>query len=232
VSGQAKGVDVSSWQHPGGAEIDWHAVVDAGYTFAIVKATQGTTYANNWLARDLDDARAAGLLVGAYHFYEAGQDAGVQAKHFVGMLMGQQLELGVWLDWEPGPMPDWNANTEYQTFLTACEETRPNCGLYCAQSWLEPFKTTGAPIRRLWLSGWDGANEGMGALIYQHDVFDIPGIATPVNTNTLTSTRGLNIPTAPRDRPTAATTHSMVVQPEPEPEPEEPEPPEPTEPSG
>ena len=71
MSGAVKGVDVSSWQHPGQAEIDWHAVADDGYTFALVKATQGTNYVNNWLSRDLDDARSAGLLLGAYHYLEA-----------------------------------------------------------------------------------------------------------------------------------------------------------------
>jgi lysozyme len=232
MTGQAKGVDVSSWQHPGGAEIDWHAVVDAGYTFAIVKATQGATWVNQWLARDLDDARAAGLLVGAYHFYEQGPDAGVQAKHFTGMLMGQQLELGVWLDWEPGPMPDWAANTEYQTFLTACEEVRPNCGLYCAEDWLEPFKTTGAPIRRLWLPYPKVDVDGQAALLYQLNATDVPGIPTPVNRNLLGSARGLNIPTAPRPRPTAATTHPVTLPPD-EPEEVAPSPgPELTEPSG
>lgn len=232
MTGQAKGVDVSSWQHPGGAEIDWHAVVDAGYTFAIVKATQGATWVNQWLARDLDDARAAGLLVGAYHFYEQGPDAGVQAKHFTGMLMGQQLELGVWLDWEPGPMPDWAANTEYQTFLTACEEVRPNCGLYCDITWVDSLKTTGAPIRRLWLSvgPWNVAPPG--CLLWQEHEIDVLGIPTSVSTNVLTSARGLNIPTAPRPRPTAATTHPVTLPPD-EPEEVAPSPgPELTEPSG
>jgi GH25 family lysozyme M1 (1,4-beta-N-acetylmuramidase) len=62
------GVDVSRWDHPNGAAIDWPRVKAAGRSFAIVKATQSTTYTNPYFADDYAKARAAGLVVGAYHF--------------------------------------------------------------------------------------------------------------------------------------------------------------------
>lgn len=62
------GVDVSSYQHPNGAPIDWGAVAASGVKFAAVKATEGTYYTSPYAATDLRGAQAAGLSVIAYAF--------------------------------------------------------------------------------------------------------------------------------------------------------------------
>src|SRR3712207_4217398 len=84
------GVDVASWQHPGGRAIDWEQVRDARVDFATVKATEGspadgTGYTNPYFRADLAGARAAGLAVAPYHFY-LGRTPGTgaaQADHFI-----------------------------------------------------------------------------------------------------------------------------------------------------
>lgn len=69
-----EGIDVASFQHPGGAAIDWNAVAASGVRFAIIKATEGpggctgSTYANPWFRGDFTAAGNAGLYRGAYHF--------------------------------------------------------------------------------------------------------------------------------------------------------------------
>jgi GH25 family lysozyme M1 (1,4-beta-N-acetylmuramidase) len=69
-----KGVDVASHQHPDGRAIDWRAVRAAGISFAFVKVDEGATgtgagrYANPWFRADWDGARAAGVVVGPYHY--------------------------------------------------------------------------------------------------------------------------------------------------------------------
>jgi GH25 family lysozyme M1 (1,4-beta-N-acetylmuramidase) len=63
-----RGPDVSSFQHPRGAAIHWKKVKASGRTFAIVKATEGTTYTNPYFAKDYAAAGAAGLVRGSYHF--------------------------------------------------------------------------------------------------------------------------------------------------------------------
>jgi GH25 family lysozyme M1 (1,4-beta-N-acetylmuramidase) len=73
------GPDVASYQHPHptkahphGQPIDWTKVAKAGKDFAIVKATEGTTYVNPYFAgpyaNDYADSAAAGLVHGSYHF--------------------------------------------------------------------------------------------------------------------------------------------------------------------
>ncbi|MFO0682924.1 MAG: glycoside hydrolase family 25 protein [Sandaracinus sp.] len=69
-----EGIDVSEWQ----GNIDWNAVAGSGVRFAIVRISDGTyrdrTFAANW-----NGAQAAGLLRGAYQFFEPGVDPDVQA---------------------------------------------------------------------------------------------------------------------------------------------------------
>lgn len=207
----ARGVDVSTWQHPDGKPIDWHEVAASGITFALVKATQGTGWVNNWLARDLDDARSNGLLVGAYHFYELGVSAEAQVDHAISTLMGQELELGFYLDWEPAEVQSWELPATYGVFLEKAMQVRNPTGTYCDLSWYTQLKTTNQPIYRLWLADYN-PTEPVKCFMWQHSATgSVPGIPAPVDLDTLESTRGLNIPTAPKAAPTAATVHSVMA---------------------
>jgi GH25 family lysozyme M1 (1,4-beta-N-acetylmuramidase) len=84
------GPDVASYQHPYGAAINWRAVARTDKDFAIVKATEGTSYKNPWFHRDYDGARKAGLVRGSYHFarpaYPLDRTARHQASFFVAHL--------------------------------------------------------------------------------------------------------------------------------------------------
>ena len=209
VAPGAKGVDVSSWQHPEGKAIDWHSVAGAGYSFAIVKATQGSSWVNPWLVRDLDDARAAGLLVGAYHFYELGVNPEAQVDHAIGTLVGQELELGFYLDWEVAEVQNLQLPESYGTFMAKAMEARNPTGTYCDLSWYTQLKAASMPIYRLWLADYN-ASEPVKSFLWQHsETGTVKGIAAPVDLDYLESVRGLNIHTAPKAAPTAATTHSV-----------------------
>jgi GH25 family lysozyme M1 (1,4-beta-N-acetylmuramidase) len=83
------GPDVSGWQHPNGAAIDWGKVRAAGNSFVIVKATEGDHYTNPYYASDVKAARAAKLIVGAYAFARPAlpiSTATAQAKFLVATL--------------------------------------------------------------------------------------------------------------------------------------------------
>ena len=96
VSAQADtvitGVDVSRWDHsetsayPAGTPIDWVKVKSAGRSFAIIKASERTNYRNPYFANDYAQAKAAGLVVGAYHFARPAlpiSTARDQARYFI-----------------------------------------------------------------------------------------------------------------------------------------------------
>ncbi len=86
ASALLSGVDVASFQHPGGASIDWAAVKASGQSFAFIKATEGTGYTNPYFASDWSASGAAGLYRGAYHYARPAlplSTAVDQARYFV-----------------------------------------------------------------------------------------------------------------------------------------------------
>jgi GH25 family lysozyme M1 (1,4-beta-N-acetylmuramidase) len=112
------GVDVASWQHPGGAPIDWAKVRGAGHSFAFVKASEGTNYRNPYFAQDWKGSAAAGLYRGAYHYARPAlplDTATAQARYFAATIgpMGGALDLPAVLDLEetgglgPADLAQW-----------------------------------------------------------------------------------------------------------------------------
>ena len=82
ASYSVKGVDTSHHNHSGGRAIDWNRVRSSGQAFMFAKATEGADWTDPWFGRDLQGARQAGLMHGAYHFY--GRTPGAdQARNFV-----------------------------------------------------------------------------------------------------------------------------------------------------
>lgn len=119
------GPDVSSYQHPGDAKIDWTKVA-AGHEFAIVKATEGTGYRNPYFWGDYMGARKAGLVRGSYHFarpaYPVLQTARAQAQAYVDMLgdsvrTANTLPPALDLETNDAGMPRGALVTWAQTFL-------------------------------------------------------------------------------------------------------------------
>lgn len=90
------GIDVSTYQ----GVINWRAVADAGYRFAVVRATLGDvkvdeTFETNWIG-----ARSVGLLISAYHVVKPEIPAGAQIDRFVATLSGHITDLPPVLDIE------------------------------------------------------------------------------------------------------------------------------------
>jgi GH25 family lysozyme M1 (1,4-beta-N-acetylmuramidase) len=195
------GVDVSSWQHENNQPIDWWAVYDEGYRFCVIKATQGTSYCNPWIVRDIGDANAAGLLVGAYHYFEPGEDPAAQAKWAVSNLVMQQLDLGLFLDWECYLPAKYVHTQELTTFLAEARLTRPQCGVYCDEFWAAQLQEESVNIGRLWVAGCEGP-PAFACFAYQTEtVKDVPGIRGRANVNRILNTRGVDIPTSPAVQP-------------------------------
>jgi lysozyme len=90
MSSGVQGIDVSHFQ----GVVDWQTVAQAAMAFAFVKATDGITYVDPQLAVNWPGIQAAGLLRGAYHFFEANDDPTLQAEHFLAT-----VQLG------PGDLP-------------------------------------------------------------------------------------------------------------------------------
>jgi len=128
------GIDLSS--HNG--EVDFSRVVRAGVKYAWIKVTEGTTHVNPGFQKKFEDARRAGLIVGAYHFARPDTYAGDpkdwknEADNFLKQLEVARLECGDLVpvvDLEQGLKTDDNYNCEwYLNWLdyVGCQtKTRP-----------------------------------------------------------------------------------------------------------
>jgi len=80
----AKGIDVSHHQ----GRIDWEAVGAAGYSFTFIKATENASYTDSRFAANWQDAKAAGFVRGAYHYFHPSTDPARQAAFFVNTVGG------------------------------------------------------------------------------------------------------------------------------------------------
>lgn len=87
------GVDIASYQS--GINPARLSTTD----FVIVKFTQGTSYLNPYADRQYSEAKAAGKLLGAYH-YGTGRSATAEAQYFVNCLGSRVGECILALDWE------------------------------------------------------------------------------------------------------------------------------------
>jgi lysozyme len=59
-----EGIDVSHWQ----GNINWNSVKSDGVEFAYAKATEGVDFIDSKYVQNMNNARAAGVLIGPYHF--------------------------------------------------------------------------------------------------------------------------------------------------------------------
>lgn len=74
-----RGIDVSNHQ----GRIDWERVAADDVAFAIIKATEGGDFVDKSFRRNIAEARAAGLAVGAYHFFTFCRPGAEQARNFM-----------------------------------------------------------------------------------------------------------------------------------------------------
>ncbi|MBQ8922633.1 MAG: glycoside hydrolase family 25 [Oscillospiraceae bacterium] len=77
-----RGVDASHYQ----GTMDWETIAKQGITFAFLKATEGSGTVDDCFAQNWANARAAGLYVGAYHFFSFDSSAVTQAENYCGVV--------------------------------------------------------------------------------------------------------------------------------------------------
>jgi GH25 family lysozyme M1 (1,4-beta-N-acetylmuramidase) len=164
------GPDVSNYQHPNGAAIDWNQVRSSGSTFTFIKATEGPSggggyYTNPWFASDWSAAGRVGLLRGAYHFAQPQyplDSALAQARYFVSVTGTMQgaADLPPVLDLETtGGLPPGDLATWTSTWLQEVQRLtgrRPiiYTGYYF---WNDSVGSTAFSGYRLWMARYTSA---------------------------------------------------------------------------
>ncbi|MEC0181523.1 GH25 family lysozyme [Paenibacillus peoriae] len=190
--GHAQGIDVS--HHNG--NIDWQQVAAAGKTFAFIKATEGINYQDNQFLANVQGARDANILVGAYHFLNATTVDGArqEAANFARAIesAGGRLDLPPVMDYENNPKGISTAqiNEVARAFLdeverlTGCQpmvytgnvfasKFDPTFSMY--KLWVARYSTTQKPTAvPAWNSWWAWQYSSTGS---------VPGINGAVDLN-------------------------------------------------
>lgn len=150
------GIDVSGYN----TITSWPAVREVGNSWMWAKATQSGGYTNPLFGAQINGARAAGLLVGAYHFPDPNVSVAVNVGHFRSVAASQHaLDVGCFvplLDMEDDPADGivWTPSSA-NAFVTAFrDEFRRQTGVhelcvYGSESWFATGKLTPA----LWVDG-------------------------------------------------------------------------------
>lgn len=100
------GIDVSHHQ----GHIDWPEVAQSGVKFAYMKATEGGDFVDSSFGQNWAEAKAAGIAVGAYHFYRQCKTGKEQADNFLSLLPREAMQLPPVIDVEHmGPCPEGTA---------------------------------------------------------------------------------------------------------------------------
>ena len=102
------GVDLSAHNGP----ICFDSLSAAGIDFAYLKASEGISFRDSSFARNHSNARSAGMLVGAYHFFRFDCDGRRQAVNFLNAIDTLDVDLPLGIDVE-----EWGNPAEYPTAI-------------------------------------------------------------------------------------------------------------------
>lgn len=155
VCGQTsvKGIDVYHGDN-GGAAIDWTKVKAGGASFAFAKATQSTNFIDPMFSKNWSGMKAAGLVRGAYHFFDPATDPTAQAKYFLATVGSVSPGDLLVLDFETANgESDATLAAAANTFLSAVKKsTGLTPFLYTSPDFLSSYGSLGA--YPLWVANY------------------------------------------------------------------------------
>lgn len=161
-----RGIDVSKWQ----GNIDWSRVKASGVDFAILRAGYGSvssqkdvTFEDNY-----QNAKAAGIPVGAYHYSYAKDVAGAkrEAQTFLEWIKGKQFEYPVVFDIEESATYNLGRNTVSEIIKTFCsivEAAGYYVSVYTNKNWLDHVVSDEVKSKYdTWLAQWTSTPSYIG----------------------------------------------------------------------
>lgn len=206
-----RGIDVSA--HNG--DIDFSKVAADGYRFALVKATEGTDFKDRKFDFNVREARRAGMLAGAYHFFRFDTDGRLQAINLLHSTRNVPLDFPLIIDVEEWGNPDAVATSEIvsrlRQMISHLEYFGQDIILYTNKDGYERFIRGNFDSYPLWICSFSEIDPEIPWSIWQYSHRGrADGISGRVDFNTL----------HPSVLPAAGT-----LEPQPIPEPDTPQPP-------
>lgn len=205
-------IDVSFYQHPGGAPIDWAKVKAAGVKRVYVQLTYGSTGLNPFAKGDIAGAHAEELEVGAYHFAYPAQSSGPsQATRFVAATRGLPLSLPHALDLEEEGGLTFDQLAQWaESWHTTVDAEPGSTAHYTDEAWRTELP--GCPWgRKLWLAAPDATEAPAGTWLWQRGPTQVDGIEGNVDADELVEAPTPAPPPAPAPVPVPPATVTVTL---------------------
>ena len=172
-----QGLDVSVWQN----YINWPTVAQYNH-FAIIRAGYGIGYVDSYFETNYQNAKAAGVKVGAYWYSYAGStnDAVQEAYSVINTLRGKQFEWPIYYDIEEQSIFNAGiASAIAKAFCQVLEANKYYCGIYSSASSLNSYFDSYVREKfTIWVAHWDAAQPSYYGPygLWQYRVGTTPGV--------------------------------------------------------
>lgn len=145
------GIDVSN--HNG--KIDFEKVAADSIVFVYIKASEGVNYKDPRFDTNISNARNAGLKVGAYHFFRKDKDGAEQARNFMRVVKGVDVDMPYVIDVEDWGNSYFTRNSETVRNLRAMVDCLEKAGMrimvYTNKDGYRKYLKEHFPEVKLWL---------------------------------------------------------------------------------
>lgn len=188
-----QGIDVSSHQ----PSVDWSQVLQAGKTFAFMRATDGLDYTDSQFGTYWNGALEAGVLRGAYHFYRTNDDPTAQAENFLSVVHLLPGDLPPVVDFEKttGSESISQILQNLQTWLDVVEKATGRVPIiYTGPDYWNSFGTSAFGSYPLWVAEYGVQSPKPAAgwpawTFWQYsETGSVPGISVPVDLDVFSGT--------------------------------------------
>lgn len=182
-----RGIDVSA--HNG--DIDFNRVRDDGYSFVLIKATEGTDFQDRNFVDNIRKARQAGLRVGAYHFFRFDTDGNLQALNLLQALRYRYLDFPAIIDVEEWGNPDDGSETSaivsrLRQMIERLERHGRDVIIYANKDSYRRFIRGNFDSYPLWLCSFTPLDPDLDCQIWQYTHSgSVDGISGPVDLNAM-----------------------------------------------
>jgi lysozyme len=203
--GNAQGIDVSHHQ----GDINFEKVAGDGISFVFIKATQGKSFRSKTFLKFVKDAKAAGLMIGAYHYVDDSATTPEAARQEAANFVSAIKDAGGVSTFDLPPVMDYESNKSNlsktaitavaKAFLQEVERLTGVCpivytypsfignfsGLSGYPLWIARYHATKAPSDASGWSRWDfwQYSDGQYGGTLPSGTRKVSGIAGPVDLN-------------------------------------------------
>ncbi len=187
------GIDISAHNGP----VDFEAVRADSVDFVLIKATEGATFKDTAFYTNHSRALAAGLHVGAYHFFRFETNGLMQALNLLNSVRGLHLDLPLIIDIEewgnPNACPTPQIVGRLREMLSYLESQGYPVMLYTNRDGHARFIRNQLERYPLWICSFtdpplDQGNDRVIIWQYSHNG-QVAGVNGPVDRNSFMGTR-------------------------------------------